>query len=116
MEKETAKQAKIEEKRRIKMEKELEKQVKKDRKKRIKEEEELIREVKLEEKKQIKSKKKDTKKKVSKNYEKSPKKEVELDVNLGKIKVDINKFGEIVEKIIERNSLRPYPDINNIPN
>ena len=26
-----------------------------------------------------------------------------------------NKFNELVEKIVKRNSLKSYPDINNIP-
>ena len=32
------------------------------------------------------------------------------------VKVDKSNFRKLVEKIIKKNSLRPYPDINDIPN
>ena len=32
------------------------------------------------------------------------------------IEISSNKFGELVEKIIKKNYLRAYPDINDIPN
>ena len=33
-----------------------------------------------------------------------------------KSSVNMSDFGVIVENIIERNTIRPYPDINDIPN
>ena len=41
---------------------------------------------------------------------------IELDSGVGKFKINVNKFGDFVEKITKENSLRPYPDINDIPN
>ena len=109
-EKALAKQVKIEEKKRIKEEKALAKQVKIEEKKRIKEEKALARSIELEEKKQ-----KNAKKKIAKKNKKKPIKNMELDVGIGKTKIDLNKFSEVVEKITKQNYLKPFPDINDIP-
>ena len=103
------KQAKIDEKNRIISEKELAKQVKLEEKRRIKEEKELAKQVKLEEKRRINERKKNII-----NNEKSKKiklKEINEDTILTN---NPNKFEELVEKIIKRNSLKPFPDINDI--
>lgn len=110
-ERELAKQAKLEEKSRIEEEKKLAKQIKLEEKSRIKEEKKLAKEIKLEEKERA-----EEEKKIVKKRNKIPKKSVELDVNIGKVKIDLNKFSELVEKITEQNRLRPYPNINDIPN
>ena len=111
-EKMLAKQAKLEEKRRIKEEKMLAKQAKLEKKRRIKEEKTLSKEVKIEEKKIVKEEKKTFNKK---NQEKIPKKNIDSVASLSNVKIDTNKFSELVEKITKQNSLRPYPDINDIP-
>ena len=87
------------------------KQAKLEEKNRTKEEKELAREIELEEKRRIKEGKK-----IVKKRNKIPKKSVALDANVEKVKIDLNKFSELVEKITEQNSLRPFPDINDIPN
>ena len=43
-------------------------------------------------------------------------KSVALDSDIGNVKINLNKFSELVEKITKQNSFRPYPDINDIPN
>ena len=113
-EKELAKQAKLDEKIRIKREKELAKQAKIDEKKRIKAEKELAKEIELEEK--IQSKKIIKEKKVTQKENVEIKKVAEMDVSDKNIKINLNKFSEIVEKVTNRNNLRPFPDINDIPN
>ena len=114
MEKELTKQAKLDEKIRIKREKELAKQAKIDEKKRIKAEKELAKEIELEEK--IQSKKIIKEKKVTQKENVEIKKVAEMDVSDKNIKINLNKFSEIVEKVTNRNNLRPFPDINDIPN
>ena len=108
-EKELAKQAKLEEKRRIKEEKELAKQAKLEEKRRIKEEKELAKQVKLDEKRLSKERKKNI------NKNKKPKKIKIKEVSENKkFTNNSNKFEELVEEIIKRNSLKPFPDINDI--
>ena len=109
-------QTQKDEKKRIKEEKVLAKQTKLDEKRRIKEEKELSKEIELEELSQIEDEKKILKKKITKNQKKIPKKNVELDAVVGNVKINLNKFSDLVEKITIQNSLRPYPDINDIPN
>ena len=53
---------------------------------------------------------------ITKNQKKIPKKSAELNVGVGNVKINLNKFSELVEKITKQNSFRPYPDINDIPN
>tara|TARA_Y100000590_G_C15648852_1_gene987966 strand:- start:923 stop:1579 length:657 start_codon:yes stop_codon:yes gene_type:complete len=121
-EKELAKQAKLEEKQRIKQEKELAKQVRLDEKRIIKQEKELAKQAKAEEKLKIKEEKKISKepeidqKKISKNPKKSSEPTLEIDEVIVESKTILNSFDELVEKISRRNSLRPFPDINDIPN
>ena len=105
-EKKLAKQIKLEEKRRIKEEKKLAKQIKLEEKRRIKEEKKLTKQIKLEEKKQNKKKKKSSIKKIDGDNEKQ----------LKKTEINLSEFSEIVEKITRRNTFKPYPDINEIPN
>ena len=114
-EKELAKQAKLEEKRRIKNEKELAKQAQLEEKRRIKEEKELKKEIKQEEEKLAKVEKRTSKKKISKKRKKPSEEGVELNTNIENVKINLNKFSELVEKITKQNSFRPYPDINDIP-
>ena len=109
--KNSAKQVKLEEKKRIKEEKKLAKQVKleekrriKEEKRRIKEEKKLAKQIKLEEKLRIK----DEKKQLKKN--------VESDSSIARTEIKLDKFSELVEKITKKNSLRAYPDINDMPN
>ena len=115
-EKELAKQAKLEEKRRIKEEKELAKQAKLEEKRKIKEEKELEKEIRQEEEKRAKAKKKVPKKKISKKQKKTSDESVVLNTNTEDVKIDLDKFSEVVEKIIKKNSFRSYPDIDDIPN
>ena len=109
-------QAKLSEKERIKSEKELLKQVRLDEKKRIKEEKDLTKQIKLEESRRIKDEKRLSKRKIVVNQKKQLKKSVELDAGTENIKIGPSKFSELIKKITKKNSLRPYPAINNIPN
>ena len=107
-EKELLKRAKIDEK-------ELAKRIKLEEKKREKEEKELAKQLKLDEKKRKKKVKKTEK--VVKLDNKKIKKEKELSVgsSTGNVEIYSEKFEEIVKKIKQRNSSRPYPEINDIP-
>ena len=105
-EKNSSKQIKLEEKSRIKQEKDLAKQIKLEEKRRIKEEKNLVKQIKLEEKKRIKDTKKSSKRKINVNKEKQ----------LKKAEIDLEEFSELVEKITIKNTFKPYPDINEIPN
>jgi len=112
---------KKEQKTRIKKEKDIAKQLKLDQKKRIKEEKKLAKKIKLEEKRRIKEEKNLAKQ--LKLREKKDKKEKKLKKNnneesnvIPKVVKNFGEFSEIVEKITTRNSLRPYPEINDIPN
>ena len=103
------KQAKLDEKNRIISEKELAKQAKLEEKRRIKEEKELAKQVKLDEKRLSKERKKNI------NKNKKPKKIKIKEVSENKkFTNNSNKFEELVEEIIKRNSLKPFPDINDI--
>ena len=103
------KQAKIEQKKEIKLEKELKKQAKLNEKRRIKEEKKLKKQVKLKEKKinEVKEIKKD--KKVAKTVNNT-------DIDALRIDISNKQFDELKTKIVEKNKLKPYPDINDIPN
>jgi hypothetical protein len=121
-EKELAKQAKLEEKNRIKEEKELAKQAKLEEKNRIKEEKELAKQAKLEEKNRIKEEKELAKqikideKKIIKIKKKSSKQSDSIMTAVENDEIDSSSFRKLVEKITKRNSLKPYPEINDIPN
>ena len=94
------------EKIRIKNEKNSAKQIKLEEKRRIKEEKDLAKQIKLEEKKRIKGEKKSYKRKIYVNKENQ----------LKKAEIDLDEFSELVEKITKKNTFKPYPDINEIPN
>ena len=115
-EKRLAKQARLEEKRRIKEEKHLAKQARLEEKRRIKEEKDLSKQIKLEDKQRIKKGKELSRKTIVKNETKHFKKKVESITDIANTKIESNKFIEIVEKITTKNTLRPFPDIDDIPN
>ena len=79
-------------------------QTKKEEKRRIKEEKSLAREVKRDEKKVTK------KKKINSSQSIDNKADIE------NIPISVSSFKKLVEKITKRNSLKPYPNINDIPN
>ena len=112
-EKELKKLARIEEKRRIKEEKELEKKI-------IKEEKELekrrIKEEKKLKKRRVKKESELAKKSESKNIKKKNNEKQNVFINNDSINRKTTKFIELKDNIIERNSIRPYPEINDIPN
>ena len=47
---------------------------------------------------------------------KEPEKKIVFDTGVARVKIDLNKFNEIVENITERNKNKPNPSINNIQN
>ena len=98
-EKDLIRLARKEEKKRIKEEKKLAKQLSKDEKKRIKEEAKLAKEVLKEEKKLSKKKSKK-----------------QIVTSAADSKIEISEFKTWLEKITKKNSFKPYPDINDIPN
>ena len=100
----------------IKDEKNLAKQTKLEEKMRIKEEKNLAKQIKLEEKMRIKDKKKSSKRKIVVNQKKQLKKSIELNASTENIKIVPSKFSELIKKITKKNILRPYPDINDVPN
>jgi len=102
-EKNLAREAKLEKKRKIKEQKALKKQTKLEEKKRIKEEKKLAKKIKNDEKKIIKKKIK-----IKQNAQTKSKMEVAT--------IDSSNFNKLVEKIKNKNTLRPYPNINDIPN
>ena len=112
------------EKKRIKDEKELAKQIKLEEKRRIKEEKELAKQIKLEEKRRIKEEQDSTKKVLQskkmaiKTEKKASKQNVDITSNLYLENPTIRptNFSELVENITKKNTLRPYPDVNDIPN
>ncbi len=96
-------QAELEEKIRIKKEKKSTKYAKLEEKQRKKEKKVLAKEIKYDEKKILKNEKKMAKKIIK--IEDSAEKNTEVS----------SDFKKLVEKIINRNAFRPYPDINDIP-
>tara|TARA_Y100000590_G_scaffold469324_1_gene656170 strand:+ start:2489 stop:3091 length:603 start_codon:yes stop_codon:yes gene_type:complete len=121
-EKEFAKNIKLEEKNKIKREKELAKQARINEKKRIKEEKKLAKRLEKDEKKRLKEKKKLIKqakkntKKTIKNVSTTSKEKIIVSNEPGNSSVILSDFDKISKSIIEKNTLRPYPDINDIPN
>ena len=113
-EKELAKQLRLEEKKRIKEEKELAKQLRLEEKKRIKEERELAKQLKLDEKKRIKEKNKIRKVVKLEKKKSNKKKMIKVVSRAENLEISSHKFEGLVKKIMERNSSRPYPEINDI--
>ena len=115
-------QTKNEEKRKIKEEKSLAREAKLEEKRRIKEEKSLAREVKLEEKRRIKEDKslareeKRDEKKIAKKKKINARESIDNKADIENIRISVSSFKKLVEKITKRNSLRPYPKINDIPN
>ena len=87
-------------------EKKLAKQIKLDEKRQIKEEKKLAKKIIKNNKKRIKNEKKLPTLKSDRNDEKQ----------LEKVEISSSEFSEIVEKITKKNTFKPYPDINDIPN
>ena len=110
------KQAKLEEKRRIRAEKDFAKQAKLEEKRLIREEKDLAKQIKLEDRKRIKEKKELSRSKVVKKERKHLKKNVEPTTGIENTKIDLGKFSEIIEAITKKNTFRPFPDIDDIPN
>ena len=82
-------------------------------KRRLKEEKELEKQVLLEEKRRL-EKKKDLKKKIKKDEKKlvsMPKAEKKEKIELS----SKNSSSDLFDKILKRNLLRPYPNLNNMP-
>ena len=90
----------------------LKKQEKLERKRKIKEEKALSKQAKLEKKRKTKEQKL-LAKKLKKNKKKVIKENKENKVNL---QIESGSFNDLLKKINQKNSLRPYPDINDIPN
>ena len=113
------KRAKLDQKREIKEEKEIAKQAKLDRKRKIKEQKEAAKQAKLDEKRRIKEEK-ELKKKIIKEEKllnKKSKKNKILSTNKkNNIIISNNAFIDLKDNVIKKNMLRPYPDINDIPN
>jgi len=97
-------QAKIKEKKRIKNEKDLKKQAKLDEKNRIKEEKKLAKQIEKDEKK------------ISQKKINIKESEKEIKSNIKNIANNPSSFENLVNEIKKRNSLKPYPEINDIPN
>jgi len=120
--KDLIKENNLDKKRQIIEEKKLAKQIEIDEKKMAREKKKLARQIEVERKRKIKNEKKlakqaDLQKKtIYKAKSKSEKNVIKIDTNKGTLKINLNKFEDSVDKIIKRNSLRPYPDINDIPN
>jgi len=114
-------QAELEEKIRIKKEKKSTKYAKLEEKQRKKEKKVLAKQIKLEEKQRKKEKKvlakeiKYDEKKILKNEKKMAKKIIKIEDSAEKNTEVSSDFKKLVEKIINRNAFRPYPDINDIP-
>ena len=99
-------------------------EAKKNEKKRILKEKNLKKQAKLKEKKIIKHRKK------MENIEKKEEKEILKEISkkeddsikikeektVVKENIKIGKFNDIVKKITKKNSTKPFPEINNIPN
>ena len=110
--------AKVEEKKRIINEKNLAKEAKLEEKRRIKEEKKMVKQAKLEEKRRIKEEKKIESDKDKQTFIKKKKEEKKLvsDSSIKNAKINLSTFGEIFKNIRKKNSVKSYPDINDIPN
>jgi len=114
-EKKMVKQLELEEKNRIQEEKALAQQLESEEKNRIKEEKSLAQKLELEEKNMIKEEKALAKQLELDEKIQNKKNVTEIKKNLTVKKVELSKFRELVDKIIIKNSLKSYPDINDIP-
>ena len=104
-------QARIDEKKRIKDEKKISKNIKLQEKHKIKREKELAKQRLKEEKKLIKKVKK-----TPENSKISTKQKIITSKDSKNLSIALNDFDDIKKRIVEKNILRPYPDINDIPN
>ena len=115
-------QAQVEEKKRVKKEKKLANQVKLEEKIRVKEEKKLTKQIDRDEKKIIYKEKKlarqmeQVEKKIIKKEKNMSRQSVNVDTSLENIAIVSTNFEKLVKKIIKKNTFRPYPDINDIPN
>ena len=115
-EKELSKQIRQEEKIRIKEAKKLAKQARLEEKIKIKEAKKLAKQARLEEKMRIKKEKKSSKQKKAETVNTASKKEVLLNSDIAPINLSSAEFAELVESVKKKNMLRPFPNINDIPN
>ena len=107
-EKYLAKQERLEVKKIIKKEKYLAKQERLKEKMRIKNEKKLTKQTRLEKKKKIKDKKKSHKIQKTEKITK-------IDTQLAKNDTTESTFDNLLDKVLKQNMLKPYPDINSIP-
>ena len=106
------KQARINEKKRIKEEKELAKQIKLEEKREIKEKKKRLKE----ENKRANLKNKESKKNKLISEEKIAKKKIVISTNNVKLDTNSPEFKNLMEKIIKKNKTRPYPSLSGIEN
>jgi len=117
-----SKNIKLQEKNKIKNKKKLAKQAKIDAKRIIKEEKKLAKQIEKDERKRFKDEKKLSKKlkkiakKTSKNESISNKQKIIINNDTKSSSLGLDDFNELKKRIIDKNTLRPYPDINDIPN
>ncbi len=120
-EKNLAKKEKLAQKNKLEEEKELTKQLKLEEKQRKKEEKALAKQLKLEERKKKKEKKALTKKLniIEKKSSDNDINRVEINKPVKKVKKiekgETSDFYRIVERIVNENKSKSYPDINNLP-
>ena len=53
---------------------------------------------------------------LTKKQDRDLNKDIKLSSKVGIIEIDSNKFSDLVEKIYKKNSFKPFPDINDMPN
>ena len=102
-----AKQRRLEEKEKIKEQKAMMKQAKIEQKKRAKEEKRISKQIKKEEKK--------LQKLLNKKEKKITKKNILVKNKVSNAKVSLSDFDQFVNEISAKNKLKPYPDINDLP-
>ena len=76
----------------------------------------MAKQIKLEDKNRIKEEKELSRNKIVKNETRHLKKNVESTTSIVNTKIELGKFSEIAEKITKKNTFRPFPDIDDIPN
>jgi len=117
-------QARINEKKRIKDEKKLAKQIQKEEKRKKREEKQFVKKQLKDEKKLAKQiqKKEKRKKKEEKQFvkkqlkdEKKSDEKITISNKIVIAEVFLSDFKKLMDKIIERNKSRDYPDINDMP-
>ena len=97
-------------------EKVLAKHIRINEKKIAKKEKEIIKQAEFENMQNIKNEKKLNKELISNNLEKNLIENKKNKLPVDKNYLHSNKFDEIVKKIKKNNTMRDYPDINNVPN